>query len=358
MKTKILSSVCCLLAFTALSSCDDAGDRLVVEGFTDPVITASSTTVVVTEDQEDAVVLILSWTYGELSLSDPSIEITDDFYTFTLQISDGQDFADPRERSATGTSVTYTGSQLSTLAGQFGIAAGETGVLYFRVEAKLGENTKRYSEPVAVSVTPADISLDLLWMVPDDGSFTDFSFWLSSNDKDGVYTGFRYVPGWYNFRFYAVEDASAPENDIYGSDPADLYKLNNTTDRWNIWFDQNDDAYIFITADLSNMIWSFREVEWITVVGDFNGWDESATPLTYDKAEDIWTVETDINDISWGLKFMINKDWGWCYTDTDGNGLLEPADDPNIIPEEGTGRYRITLDLRDSANLKYTFEKL
>ncbi len=179
---------------------------------------------------------------------------------------------------------------------------------------------------------------------------------------DGIYEGFQYLGGWQNFKFGDSEDFSAAK--IYGSVPSNslegaLYRLYCGEDMFNIWYDNADASYLYLTADLNERNWSSTVISSISLVGDFNGWDAEADVLSFDPADRTWSAV--VTPGSWGeygIQFYINGSWEWKYS-PDGNGQLIRAENaavPEIPVEEGKS-YTVTLDLNDPAGMTYTIEE-
>ncbi|MCI1778694.1 MAG: DUF5114 domain-containing protein [Bacteroidales bacterium] len=186
----------------------------------------------------------------------------------------------------------------------------------------------------------------------DDNSIVKTSLYSSSSDAK--YTGFYNASEWENFMF---SDASDGTGKIYGSAPVDntgLYRLYCSSDKWNIWFDAGGYFYIEANFNDSSRSWSKTAITSISVLGDFNEWSLTSDVMTYDSSSKLWTATC--NPSSWGtygIKFIINGDWNWAYTDSNSDGILEPGT-TEFMPSIAAGSCTITLDLNDPSQLKYT----
>lgn len=196
-----------------------------------------------------------------------------------------------------------------------------------------------------------------LWIyVVDKDDITSLKDSLYSASTDGIYTGFYNAAEWENFLFTDARDGSGK---VYGSAPVDntgLYRLYCSSDKWNIWFDAG--GYFFIKADFTDKArsWSKTEITSIAVTGDFNNWSLTSDVMTYDSASKLWTATC--NPASWGtygIKFIINGDWNWVYTDSNADGVLESGTS-EFMPSIAAGSCTITLNLNDASQLKYSIK--
>jgi len=192
--------------------------------------------------------------------------------------------------------------------------------------------------------------------ITDNTDLTNVKASLYSASMDGIYTGFYNAAAWENFMF---TDASDGSGKVYGSAPVSdtgLYRLYCSSDKWNIWFDAG--GYFYIKADFTDSArsWSKTEITSIAVTGDFNSWSLTSDVMTYDSTTKLWTVNC--NPSSWGtygIKFIINGDWNWGYSDSNGDGILE-AGTTEFLPSAAAGSCTITLDLNDPSKLSYSIK--
>ncbi len=174
--------------------------------------------------------------------------------------------------------------------------------------------------------------------------------------SEGTYTGYHYFTGWENFVFGDGADASSTK--VYGSAPVSdtgLYRLFCGSSRWNIWFPSGDPAYAKVSVNMANRSWSYETVNKISVVGNFNDWETEADPMTYDSESGTWSAT--ITAESWGdygLQFVVNDNWYWSFSDSDGDGVLNTGLNA-FIPSVSPGTWKITIDLNDPQNMTVTF---
>ncbi len=357
MKT-IFRRIFLLLPVILFFSCKKDGDKLVTTDLQQASLTATSSDVVLTEDLSDKLVFQLVW-----NQPDPEVEtgyyMADAAVSATLQFATDQSFTTIKNEAAVSSSgMSYTGSDLNTLALKMGFTAGEKSTLYVRIKSVIGPNIKpSYSNVVQVAVTPYEPAEkdDYLYMANTD--LTTFDWKLYPRDNSGIYDGFVNVSQWYNFLL--TNEASANADVIYGSYPADgnQYTLYPGTGRWSCWTSNGGNLYI--KADVNTLKWSETPVNSLTVTGDFNSWSATATPMTYDAANKLWTVNiTTTAAEQWGIKILINGSWDFFFGNGDEAGVckLSTSSSDNGFPYTLTGTHKLTLDLRDPKVFKYTVE--
>lgn len=358
---KIHTYIALLSLLFITAACEKEGETLVVSGFGPAQLISTQENIMLNDKNSQAIVLSLAWQNASLTLNSNIGEMPASMITNTLQVANESNFITSNETNVEALSIAYTGTELNKLAQKLGLEIDIEAPLYFRLKSSIGANRDvAYSNMIKVNITPykpssgSDDDNDpaYLYMPKKEGGFTDFSNRLYTKANDGIYTGFIEAAEWENFRFYSSRNTETAE--IYGSAPNELYKLDISNDKWNIWFDKG--GYFYVTANLNAMTWGKTPVTSITATGDFNGWSDSATPLTYSSETKQWTTVCDINNIGFGLKFLINKDWAFSLTDIDGEGELTLASEPNIVPES-TGTYKITIDISNPKRYTYILEK-
>ncbi len=199
----------------------------------------------------------------------------------------------------------------------------------------------------------SEASGDVLYIssVDSDKNPTEQTGWLLRSGSQ--YQGYFYFTSWYNFAF--VDGASAA---VYGSAPVDggLYRLYCGASRWNIWYDSETAAYARVTVDCAERSWKYETVNTISIVGDFNSWSLDANQMVFDAQTGTW--QCTVNAESWGtygIHFVVNSDWDWCFTDYDVDGKLDIGKD-DFMPAVSAGAYKITIDLNDPENMTIKFE--
>lgn len=352
---KLLTVISALYAFIG---CGKDGDKIHLSGFEPAVLMATLPEVILEESKSEEIALSIAWAHSELSLDDPTVGISSSLRTNILQVSAEPGFENPLQSTQKGASVSYSGKELNALLKKMALTQTESHPLYFRLYSTIAANQPAVlSNVVTVNVTgyePQESNDDsdpnYLFVATKDSGFEDLTNRLYSFKGNEVYEGFYKAYVWENFRFYTSIDG----DEVYGSKPDALYSLDKSGDKWDIWFDE--EGFFFLQADLNQLIWTKTAVTSIGVTGDFNGWSESSDNLQYDAASKTWSVTCNIKEIGWGIKFIVNGDWNWCYSDETGEGELTKNSNVNIMPESA-GVYKITVDLRNAKHMTYKLEK-
>lgn len=178
--------------------------------------------------------------------------------------------------------------------------------------------------------------------------------------SDGVYEGFFYMTSWFNFKFGDNEDPSAAR--IYGSAPSSeegaLERLYCGRDMYNIWWDSDQAAYTYLTVNTNDRSWSYTTVTSISIAGDFNGYSLTSDVMTFDPASETWSAV--ITPGSWGqygIQFVLNEEWGFCYAPAEDGTLFRSGNAamPSTAVEPGV-EYEVTIDLNDPAAMTWSIE--
>lgn len=346
-----------ILSIFLFISCKKEGSQAVLSGFQDGALTATATQLTLSQSAKDSVVLQLMWDAGKLSVSN-GYSVEESLLQTTVQYALDADFSNiKKEVAVTSSAISYTTAVLNNLVIGFGLTAGESGNLYVRLKTTLAANTSsKYSNVLTLKITPYEAGSDAAYLYMASTDLTSFPWKLCARNKDGKYDGFVKVDQWYNFLLTNEESNSASV--IYGSYPADgnQYVLSAASDRWNLW--TSNGGYLYIAANTNTLTWSETVVNSLSVVGDFNSWSTTATPMTYDAVNKVWTATiTTTSAEQWGIKVLVNQSWSWFFGTSDEAGVctLYTAD-ANGFPYTKVGTYTLKLDLSDPQKFKYSVE--
>lgn len=346
-----------ILSIFLFISCKKEGSQPVLSGFGDAALTATATQLTLSQSTKDSMILQLMWDAGKLSASN-GYTLEESLLSTTVQYAVDANFSSiKKEVAVTSSSISYTTAALNNLVLGFGLTANESGTVYVRVKSTLAANTSsKYSNVLTLNVTPYEAGSDAAYLYMASTDLTSFPWKICARNKDGKYDGFVKVDQWYNFLLTNEESKSASV--VYGGYPADgnQYVMSAASDHWNLW--TANGGYLYIAANTNTLTWSETVVNSLSVVGDFNSWSTTATPMTYDAANKIWTATiTTTAAEQWGIKVLINQSWSWFFGTSDEAGVttLYTAD-ANGFPYTKVGTYTLKLDLSDPQKFKYTVE--
>ena len=230
-----------------------------------------------------------------------------------------------------------------------------TGVLYFRVRAYLGDGAENapesFSTVTALNVvlpeeTEAGSGVELSsWGIvgsatPNGWDGPDVLFYVTE-DPNIIVSYANLVPGEIKFR----------ENNTWGGDLGDA-TLDGILDA-----DENNNIVIAeagsfkITINLSDNSYTMEEYFW-GIVGSAapNGWDGPNVKLAYDYTTD--TFKAVVQLVDGDMKVRMNDLWDTSYGDGNLDGILDTDADNNIVVT--AGYYLLTVDFN---SLAYTLEE-
>lgn len=263
MKSKIFTFV--ILLATLFVACEKDGDFITVSGLESTDLVASKSTIVLEKDSATSVALTLTWSKSALIISDTSMAIPNSIPSMILEISTNENFSTITEAAATNFNISYTYLELNTIATNLGVNAYESTPIYFRIRAKLGNNTDPvYSNIATVNVTTYTIDMSVGFILDVDRAETALT--LYSANSDGEYSGFMGVPAWYNY--YLLEG----DGTIWGNYGVDGYTfvLDNDaseTPIWNFWYPGVTGCY-YTTLSTTSKEWTATLFSSLSISGD------------------------------------------------------------------------------------------
>ncbi|HEX6845423.1 MAG TPA: SusE domain-containing protein [Chitinophagaceae bacterium] len=111
-------------------------------------------------------------------------------------------------------------------------------------------------------------------------------------------------------------------------------------------------GYYRLRANTTDLTWTYDKITTWGIIGAFNGWG-SSVPLTFNAATGVWSVTRDMP--TGEFKFRANDGWGINFGD---NGAdFKPEYDGSNINITAGGNYTISLDLSVGGNYAYTLKK-
>ncbi len=309
---------------------------------TAPTVNLSPASLVLNEDNAGDTVEVISWNKADFGY--PAAVI------YSVEIDKGGgDFSAPKSVSTgAATQLQYLGSVLNELAIGMGIETGATGALDIRVKSQVSDSVFIYSPISQLTVTPYQVAFPAMlvlggnsWKTP---SVRTNGFVLASPNYDDKYEGYIYLPnadGWGGDALKLMVESSGITYGWGGT--------SNTMEAGasgNLWFTPAPN-YMKVNADAKAGTVDFVPVTF-TLTGDFNNWDASATPLSYDP-DTHRLVAKNVNFTAGGtFAFTANGGWDLNYR-INGDGKLIYGGPPDWggsnIPAPGTGTYTVILDL-------------
>jgi hypothetical protein len=349
MKTKIVNRCLgALLLLMSISACEKDGEQIYLSGLEENEISASASSVVLSQDNAQQIMLSLAWSKSALTVSNSDKQAPDVLATY-LQISDHDDFSGCIETLEKTLSKAYTGAELNTLAKNLGLTPGAATPLYFRIRSSMGNNMESvFSNALTINVTSYSINMSVGFILNADKEDTGLT--LASPQSDGIYTGFMGVSGWQNF-FLLEGDGTT-----WGNTPEDgkEFQISSEESCWNFWFPGTAGCY-YVDVNTNTLRWSALLIPALTVSGDVEA------EMTFDRSKVQWTAVFKASSAS-TLKIKLNSN-GKQYdaaTKTDDNLavstpvafaqsgetllLADQAGDITIaVPE--AGEYTLVVDL-------------
>ncbi|QES89103.1 SusE domain-containing protein [Rhizosphaericola mali] len=357
--TKIIQRFYLLLvALITITSCKKDEIKSVIDTSTvDVKLTASATSLTLIKEDSTKTALSLSWNEANFNYKAD--------VTYTLQIAKtGTSFYNPAEITVGVNTTSYdlnTYSLNSILYQNFGISGN--GSFDIRVKISLLQNGTNagstssiddlYSDTLTIPVNTFDmeVSYPKLWITGpfNNWSFTDQAF-IASQNFDGNYAGFLYVPSAVTDYTFKLSDAQDWDHTQYGY--ATNTTMSSNASAGNLWY--SGAGYVYITANTNNLTWSATVTNWYVVGDAIDGTWTTFIPMTYDPTTSTWITTTTLKN-SGSLKFLANQAWN-IFLGLSSSNQLGIGEQGNIsVPNAGT--YKITLDLHNAPNYTYTIEK-
>ena len=308
---------------------------------------ASSTTLVLTEDNEGDSVVLFSW---------PAVEFpVGTAVTYTLQVDVVSDITGPTawqkaKRVVVGEDVlskSLLGKDLNKIAIDLGLLPGITGKLVVRVEASLDH--KVYSEPITLTITPYEKSV-VFGEIYMPGSYQGWSIEtaaaLTAISK-GVYQGYMTLPVGQGREFKLNTERNWAQ--FFGAGETN-FDLKNMSDKD---FLLPEAGSYQIKVNLNTSKWTSTPYAWGIVgpasataeqtAGDANyGWNHSV-PMSYDHQTKTWKITTNL--LAGALKFRLNDNWTVNYGPADAATNTVNLDNGGAYSIGEAGTYEVTFKI-------------
>ncbi|WP_299754668.1 SusE domain-containing protein [uncultured Pontibacter sp.] len=358
MKSWLNKSLLFFAASLALMSCEKDEDRLTVASDGSSTLTASTTSLNLSQETAQEEAVTFSWSPLSLTWSNPSLA-NKNAATYEIQIDQaGGDFTDPATAAVEGNlEKTYTVEDFNRILGNMELQPEQEASLDIRLKTMLGANKEPlYSNVITVTATPyVDLKEYPSLFVP--GSYQGWSPesapFVASVSDNNIYKGYFYFPDAVNnFKFTPERDWDEAHGDAGDGTTGNLVIAGGE----NIAV--NGAGYYLITANLVNNTWSAKKTEWgVTGSATPNGWASETVAdhnLEYDATEMVWKATLQLSEGA--VKFRANDEWEINYGDTDPiTGFLKEGGADIMVAE--AGMYEIILNLSVGGNYRYKLIK-
>ncbi|WP_291855140.1 DUF5114 domain-containing protein [Marinilabilia sp.] len=283
------------LLFFAATACEKEGDKIFLSGQEPSELSASAVDVILSTENSDLQVLNLSWSSGQVSVSDETMGVSSGLPGITVEASASPDFSIITELQPSDNAISLTGARLNTLAKNAGLIPWVKAPLYFRVKSLMGNNMEpEYSNVISVDVTPFEIDMSNLYLL--NPAQNDTLSVIYSPESNGEYSGFVTATGWMNF-YFQEGDGTIWGNNGVSEVPFEL--SNDAGTMWNCWFPANGGQY-YVTMSTNDQVWSATWLPKLTVGGAVED------SLAFFKSFELWAgvIETS----SAGAQITLNSD--------------------------------------------------
>jgi hypothetical protein len=343
-----------MIMLAGLGACSKNDNNSVVFIGVPPVVTTTTSSLVLKEADATKDALTLTWTKYDKATS------------YTIQIDKkGNNFQNFKEYTTQSgaTSNKFTVKEVNDMAISLGLTADKASDFEARVKAFSPNITDIYSKSLIITVTPY-VSLEVIYPAllvkggttwPAAPTFRTKGFLLASAKSDSKYEGYLNLPNSNGYGGDAFQLISTLDQKIYG-----WGGTNKTMSigGGNLYLTPAP-AYMKVNADVTALTIDFTPCKFF-ISGDDNGWSTSATPMTFDAATN--TLIANNVSLTAGKVFVFtsNGDYNISYkVDADGKLIFAgpPTWSGNNIPVKTTGVYNVTLDLSGGAgNFTYSLK--
>ncbi|CAN5311584.1 hypothetical protein BH09BAC2_BH09BAC2_05710 [soil metagenome] len=350
------------LILTALlitfASCKKAGDQILFEGGTPPVLTSNLTgatpIIPLSKANKDQVAVKLFWTNPDYKFT---TGVSSQDVTYLLEIDTaGANFARATKKQislAKDLSYSFTQGDLNDYLIGMKLDTTKQHTIEMRVSASLSNSaTKLASNILTFKVKPYSVKIIYPAIyVPGDyqGWAPDVAPSLMSLGFDEKYEGFVYInPGSLEFKF-----TSAPDWGHTNYGDAGSGKLSTSGGAGNLKVPSA--GYYWLKGDTKNLTWSATKTDWglLGSAVPTTGWD-SDRDMTYDPATKTWKITLDL--VAGEIKFRANDAWDINFGDKKpADNILDMGSDNIVIGS--SGNYTITLNLSKADNYTYIIKK-
>ena len=346
-----------------LFSCKKDESRVYYEGNKSDISLSSpeTTPLVLLKDNSSDIAMTLNWNNPEYMFSTGAStqKVT---YTIQVDAADG-DFSKPQSKVVTDdVKTTLTVGELNAFLLSMEATPEVEKEIQIRVIGALANSvTSVTSNIIKRKLTPYENVVITQMYVPGDyQKFAPYAAALPAGNDYGwepsvapklgstnsdTYNGYIYVPAGGSNEFKIT---SGPDWSVgYGGTATTL-----DPDGGNlVWPGPHTNSaggtVYYVTAKKSALTWSAKPVKFM-IAGDFNGWDNSATEMTYTTGSQVFTYTT--NFVAGGFKIIIDGTW----SGGNGTGSLLIGGGDNIPITAGT--HTVTVDMSNPPSYKVSVQ--
>ncbi|HEX5655247.1 MAG TPA: SusE domain-containing protein [Chitinophagaceae bacterium] len=320
----------------------------------DPLLTASTNSLVLLQANKDNEAISFSWSKQFWGVNTANV-------VYTLQmIKEGGDWEDPEVEVSNGELLTkkFTVGEFNRELLRF-LDPQTTSDVLVRVKSEV-PNSAAISHSNAVKITATTYRDIILYTWPAAINIAgNFQGWSPStapqivNTKNGGYTGHEgyiiFNNGTPEFKMVKGNDWGAGDYGSAGPGTLGNGGPNLTLPSGGAGLN----GLYRIRANVSNLTWSYDKIDTWGIIGSFNGWGASL-PMTMD-ANGNFSVTTDF-PANTEFKFRANNDWAINFGDaTPAN--FEPEYGSDNIKVAAAGNYTIKLNIGVAGNYNYSLKK-
>ncbi|HVG41001.1 MAG TPA: SusE domain-containing protein [Chitinophagaceae bacterium] len=347
MKTLLNKILLVGFASLALWSCKKDETRAILTTGAAPTLTASKTTVVLSQAAEKDTAIVFTWNDVDFGFKDA--------LKYTLQIAKaGTNFV---PATTTEIAVTKNNMRQAMTVADFNRELNKilpTGTAS-QIEVRLKSDVAGvFSNVLPMTVTPYRVLITYGYpqAINVAGSFQNWTPGTApqivSMSNDQKYEGFIDFGTTTTPEFKFVKGNDWPAGD-FGS--AGAGKLGGSAN-----LSLTSGGVQLIKADTKALTWSAAKINSWGIIGDavpVTGWD-SDKDLTYNAATKTYTITLDLIGGK-NIKFRANDAWDIDLGDNGNDG--KPELGGSNIPVPASGNYTVTLDILTGGNWSYTLKK-
>jgi hypothetical protein len=357
------------LFLVSMVSCSSDDENAVVSSYAAPTLISpeSGTSIMLTEGLEENPALTLVWNHGNYSVP------TEINYTVQVAMAD-TDFATPIQLGAATTNrvLTVNVGELNEKAIQAGLEPFEEGSLDVRVISSLGTANEMpmASNTLTINVTPFEAAVPevpKLYLVGAPQAYYGGSAWSPQTGMEMRYIGNGTTKVFEAYVKIGVDDGlkfAGTQGEWSDVDAAGNYGMGatagtivNSGGAGDLKLAATDgEGLYYVMVDVDNLTYKAVKMNW-GIIGDAtaNAWS-SETPMTYDFANNKFTISTTLN--AGELKFrsknagdaIENSEWKFNVGDSDPKVTYNAAA-PNFRVTAGPHDIELSIDFLGNATV-------